>query len=311
MLAASLKKFSAITLFLCVYTYGIMVLGPLVRAENAGLACPDWPLCYGHVIPPVEYRVYLEFIHRVVAGVGGIFLLLWIIWIFSSPDLRKRFSLYAVAALLLLAVQIFLGRWTVTKLLDAYVVKSHLLTAVIYLSVLLTVWVKARGQSLQLHPAQGRKQSLWVAGIFSGLVFLQLFLGGRVSTTGSGLSCNEFPACTSHTVYSQDGSSRTETVFFPPMVGALEMHMTHRLAAYLIFFFAVFLLFFSRSQQWPESLLKWNLGIFLGVCFQIMLGAMNVLFMLPVIVTVLHSASAIAIFAASFLQFQFLRTGQS
>ncbi len=49
-------------------TYGLIVLGALVRAHGAGLSCPDWPLCFGEVIPQLDFKVAFEFGHRVVAG---------------------------------------------------------------------------------------------------------------------------------------------------------------------------------------------------------------------------------------------------
>ena len=49
-------------------TFGLIVLGALVRANDAGLACPDWPLCFGEVIPRMNLEVAFEWTHRLVAG---------------------------------------------------------------------------------------------------------------------------------------------------------------------------------------------------------------------------------------------------
>src|ERR1700760_1820611 len=57
--------------WLCIATFELIVLGGAVRALNAGLACPDWPLCFGDYVPDFHPQVYLEFIHRVLAGSIG------------------------------------------------------------------------------------------------------------------------------------------------------------------------------------------------------------------------------------------------
>ena len=54
-------------------TYGLIVLGALVRAHGAGLSCPDWPLCFGDLIPQLDFKVAFEFGHRVLAGCIAIF----------------------------------------------------------------------------------------------------------------------------------------------------------------------------------------------------------------------------------------------
>ena len=49
-------------------TYVLLVFGSAVRVHGAGLACPDWPLCFGEVIPALDFQVFMEWGHRVLAG---------------------------------------------------------------------------------------------------------------------------------------------------------------------------------------------------------------------------------------------------
>jgi len=53
---------------LVVLTFGLIVLGSLVRAHGAELACPDWPLCFGELVPQIDLQVGFEWSHRLAAA---------------------------------------------------------------------------------------------------------------------------------------------------------------------------------------------------------------------------------------------------
>ena len=53
---------------LALLTLGLIVVGALVRAYDAGLACPDWPLCKGALVPGFDFKVAFEWGHRVFAA---------------------------------------------------------------------------------------------------------------------------------------------------------------------------------------------------------------------------------------------------
>lgn len=300
----TLTFFHRTTVFLAALSVLTMVLGPLVRAEDAGLACPDWPLCFGKVVPPYEYRVYLEFIHRVVAGLLGIGLLTWLIFFALKPEIRARYGKVAALSVFLLITQILLGGATITERLNAYVVKSHLLNAVLFLTSLLwTAWrsgdeLAGRGEKRPFSKAA-------IGWIFAAAVFLQFFLGGRVSANEAGMACPMFPACYAQAVTDADGT-RTERVYFPPMQGLVEMHMTHRFMAYAIFAAALFLAFYSE-RRWSVEVRKLLWIVFAFVVGQVTLGILNVLYNIPVPVTVLHSATGIGLYILSFRFYYTLR----
>lgn len=278
------------TLFLAGLCLTVMILGPLVRAEDAGLACPDWPLCHGHAVPPYEFRVYLEVIHRYAAAILGIATLAWAVAIF----LKKEFlhlRVPAALAVVLLALQISLGALTITKQLEPYIVKSHLLNALLFLSCVLFVWHRAT------QPAS-QGQLPWLTGALCALIFGQIYLGGRVSTFEAGLACTDFPACYQTRSFASDGSESLERVFFPPMKGHVEKHMSHRFMAYAIGLFLVLALAFGRLTGAERIGLLIITGL---VAVQIAVGGLNVLYQIPTLVTVLHSALAYAVFTAALL----------
>jgi cytochrome c oxidase assembly protein subunit 15 len=289
-------RFVRFSQMLWILTLITMVLGPYVRAEDAGLACPDWPLCFGHVIPPYEYRVYLEFLHRVVAGFMGLVFLAWLFYLISVPTIRQTFFKPAVLALLLLVLQIFLGRATVTELLNPCIVKSHLLNAILYLAVILYIWKRGRAviygsaNTMVLPPR-------WLQTTVLLAIFFQIFLGGRVSTNNAGEVCSEFPGC--YVEHAElNGEVVAKTVYFPSMKDrAFEIHMSHRYMGYMLVILVGLLAWKSRG-----TILASRNGLLLALLsVQIFLGAFNVRWSLPVPVTVMHSFTAIVLFMVAWL----------
>ena len=300
----NLRWFHHISLGVWILALLTMILGPYVRAENAGLSCPDWPLCFGHVVPPYEYRVYLEFIHRVFAGMllGPLFIV-WLLFSWLDRNLRSKFAGWTFLAALVLAMQIFLGRQTVTMFLNPYIVKSHLLNALLLLGIMLLVWRRSR---VWLKTGSLKKLPVTTAVLLQRILvvalLVQIYLGGRVSANEAGLACTTFPACYT----TQDAETgKTDQVFFPPMTGHTEIHITHRLGGYALFLYVAFLAYMGR-----DSFRFRRNAIFLGLLtLQILLGALNVIYHLPVPVTVLHSAMAMALFIIAVITTIDTRTG--
>ena len=110
--------------FLVGAVFVLIALGGAVRTMKAGLACPDWPLCFGRFIPDYHPQVYFEFIHRVVAGSVAILAVGLMLVLFRSKA-SSRLKVMGAVALMLLAAQIVFGGLTVILLLKANVVATH------------------------------------------------------------------------------------------------------------------------------------------------------------------------------------------
>src|SRR5262249_55243856 len=124
---------------LAVLIFGLISLGGLVRNAGAGLACPDWPLCFGEVVPPMDYQIFLEWFHRLIAGTVSTLLLGLSVYIFWKPTLRKRLWKYCALALALLGAQVVLGGLTVLGLLNPKWVSSHLAVGLAFFGTVLVL----------------------------------------------------------------------------------------------------------------------------------------------------------------------------
>jgi heme A synthase len=281
----ALRRASGLALLV---TYAVIVLGAWVRATGSGLSCPDWPTCYGHWLPlPGEipqgagyayYQVMLEWVHRLLAGVilGPLVLLIgWLGW--RARGQIPRMPAYAGALIVLLLVQAGLGGVTVLDQNSPWSVALHLGTALLLLSALCLVFARTRPSPLR--PAGS-------AGPLSGAVWL-LALGAMVSAavttkSGASLACSTWPLC--------DGA------LVPDLSDpAIRLNFSHRLLALGVGLGALALCLACRGR--PELGPRAALILLLTLA-EIALGALVVLWQVPLGTAILHQALGVLIFGA-------------
>ncbi|NEQ97535.1 MAG: heme A synthase [Cyanothece sp. SIO2G6] len=127
---------------LIVATFVLMAIGSATRVMNAGLACPDWPLCYGTLIPAqqMNLQVFLEWIHRLDASLIGLMTMVLVaIALIKRQLLPKWVTWSAGLAFVLVCLQGALGAFTVTELLRFDIVTAHLGTALAFFALLLVM----------------------------------------------------------------------------------------------------------------------------------------------------------------------------
>jgi heme a synthase len=172
-----------IALGIAIATWMVMAIGSATRVMNAGLACPDWPLCYGSVLPAeqMNLQVFLEWFHRLVASTVGFatIVLFSASWYFRK-SLPKWLPWATSGSLSLVVFQGILGGLTVTQLLRFDIVTAHLGTGLLFFSSLLAI-ATALGNDAIKAPKASPKIA-WIGLSAAVLVYLQSILGALVAS---------------------------------------------------------------------------------------------------------------------------------
>ncbi|MCT7956955.1 COX15/CtaA family protein [Laspinema palackyanum] len=166
---------------IAIATLLLMAVGSATRVMNAGLACPDWPLCYGQLVPTqqMNLQVFLEWFHRLDAGLIGIsaIALAGLSW-WDRRELPGWLPFASTGALGLIVFQAVLGALTVTELLRFDIVTAHLGTALLFFTTLLII-----GMALLPYQGTGSVGKLPWIGLFGAIfVYVQSLLGGLVGS---------------------------------------------------------------------------------------------------------------------------------
>jgi cytochrome c oxidase assembly protein subunit 15 len=271
---------------LAALTYALIVLGALVRAHGAGLACPDWPLCFGEVVPRFDARIALEWGHRALAGCVTLGLAALSLAAWRRELLRGWLGWRLLALWALLLTQAGLGALTVLLLLAPWTVTVHLLLGnALCASLLWTALDLAERDAPlreRLPSSAGARAALAAVAV---AMLAQMALGGMVSSHAAGLACAAFPTC--------DGSS-----LVPTLRGPVGLHVLHRLNGVALLGALAGLAWLARGTPRLARLARAGARLTLA---QIALGGANVLLRLPVEVTALHSATAAALVLVSAL----------
>ena len=287
-------------LFACLLALLVIVLGAYTRLSDAGLGCPDWPGCYGHLAVPqslqainqaeaafqqtVEPRkAWIEMIHRYLAGTLGLCIL-----VIAGMGIKRKHYL-PLAIVFIVIFQALLGMWTVTLKLYPPIILLHLFGGLTVLSLL---WWYFLHYDKQPRYSTLQKSTVAVfVGI--GLLLLQIALGGWTSANYAALICPDFPYCQGQLIPPLDIAS-----FFQPSTSTnhntmlVTIHMLHRFGAVLVGSYLLLLgiVLLIKTQSCACRLL--SLGLLLLLTLQIVLGILNVVLLLPMATAVLHNMIA-------------------
>lgn len=307
----------------------VVVVGAWVRLTNAGLGCPDWPGCYGHIHPaqlvdrvaeinadnparPFDYQKALnEMVHRYIVGALGVLVLgLALLSVWNRRDsAQPRVLPWMIVALLVL--QALLGMWTVTLLLKPLVVTLHLLGGLATFALLW--WLALPPERRELKAAERPVRRLAIAAL--AVLIAQIALGGWTSTNYAAAACADFPAC--HGNWWPDMDFKSAFVLWRGLGvdyegGVLDtparvaIHYSHRLGAYLTGL--VLLLVVLGAWRRGQTALTRGAAtaVLVAVALQIMIG-MNLIWQgWPLWLGTSHNAGAVFLVLAMVALLRFL-----
>ncbi len=260
---------------LCIGIFFLIALGGAVRAMNAGLACPDWPLCFGDVIPDYHPQVYFEFMHRVLAGLIGIVSVWLNIKVMRSNGVTRLTRGLAGLAILLLLTQVVMGGLTVLLKLHDKIVATHLALGTGFLA--LSLWIYLSVKFKTTFPGSASTTSAKkIAWIVLGSVYAQILLGALVASNYAANVCTEFPLCHGE--------------FIPTLKGTIGLHVIHRLGAYTLTIIIISCFVYVRKYIACPEIRRWMNHALIALTLQVALGISNVVLHTPPLITVLHLA---------------------
>ena len=168
-------------------TFVLIAVGGLVRATDSGLGCPDWPRCFGRLVPPAELHAWIEHSHRLVASVVMVLVALLVVAAYRTGQ-ERAVRRAAVAALVMVLAQALIGAFVVWWKLRADSVTLHLATALALVALLIYIGFRARYASDRSRRHGQDRGFVRLAGAGAGLLYLQMLVGSTVTGHLAGLA---------------------------------------------------------------------------------------------------------------------------
>ncbi|WP_269618957.1 COX15/CtaA family protein [Zhongshania sp. BJYM1] len=305
-----------LTFIACLVAVIVLGMGVFTRLADAGLGCPDWPGCYGHVLwpsddhdvaraneafpdAPVEHdKTWPEMIHRYLASSLGLFTIGILILSLRSrePDQPVKLPIFIFAFIIL---QGMFGMWTVTLKLWPQVVTSHLLGGFTTLSLLWLLTLRLNNRPWQIPAIAEEKlnaiKPLAVIGLL--IVIMQIALGGWTTSNYADIACPDFPKCQGAWLPPMnfaDGFNIGQHIGPNYLGGTMDnaarvaIHFSHRVGAIVTAAYLIFLCAKLYRLGLPAAK-KLAYVIAAVLVAQITLGISNVVFQFPIDVAVAHN----------------------
>ncbi len=312
-----------ITCLAAILAFCVVILGATTRLKEAGLGCPDWPGCYGHLVVPqgtaaqtaanafgviVEAsKAWAEMLHRYVAGTLVALIIVIIARAFLTRKKYQTPMMLPIVILLLILLQAALGRWTVTLKLLPPVVMFHLLGGMTLVTLLSLFALQLGNCFISVKEIDQNHFRFWAAlGLI--LLIVQIVLGGWTSANYASLACTDFPYCNGSLIPPLDFShafTLIDKIGVNYQGGVLDqaskitIQMSHRFGAVIVFSYWLILCLMMLGIAQSKVILRFAVVILILLISQIGLGIMNLVLNLPLHVAVSHNAVATLLLVAT------------
>jgi cytochrome c oxidase assembly protein subunit 15 len=311
------RRLTLAALLICLV---LIPLGAYVRLSHAGLGCPDWPGCYGHIgVPMADHHIeaanaayperpvevakgWKEMIHRYIATALGLVIIALVVvgWRGRKQGLPWKLPLAMLGWVL---VQGALGAFTVTWKVMPLIVTAHLMGGMVMIALTWMLWLRVREAEKPVLPTPPSFKPL--AALAVALLAAQIFLGGWTSTNYAALACPEFPACAQGELWPQEPNYREAFRLWHPQgqyetyeFGVLDtptrqtIHAVHRLGAVIVGTALIVLGFFFAANGGSARWKGLGYSLVGMTVLQIVIGISTVHFGLPLAVATAHNAGA-------------------
>jgi protoheme IX farnesyltransferase len=277
----ALRRYRYLLLAATLFTFLLMVVGTLVHTSQTGLACPDWPTCYGSFALPAGDAARLQITHRALAGLAA--LLMWVAagWA-AVRRIKRAVALPVYAAGLSMLAEVLLGGQIVLTggaqpglLLQPL----HLGLAALSLGLLCAATLSSFLPSGRLS----RNPFTRLAWVTLLAVFVLMVSGSLVSGLNAGAACTTWPLC------------RADS----PLA---LLALIHRALTLVVAVLETTLFLRAwKSQRSQSAILTATTAAFVLLWGQVLLGALKVTRGFPLELVALHAAAAAALWAVQAL----------
>jgi heme A synthase len=270
-------------------TAALVTLGGVVHNVGASLACPDWPLCFGQVLPPMQGNVAIEHSHRLLAAGIGILCIVLVFLTRKHPDNLLRKATWI--ALGLVVFQGLLGGVTVLLRLSPITSTAHLTTSQIFIAVLLWIVLRQRPlaskTTLATLPSEGNRRLNWAVG---ALLF-QIALGAFIRHGGAAVACG----LGTENIFLCENPATGERGLWSPFPEGM-VHMMHRYVAIavsgVLIWATIPILKWAKSKPEGLPLRRTAIAVHILLLSQIALGLWTVASGIGTIPVTLHLVGA-------------------